>query len=405
MNNGKPADGKPKKELTPRRRKRRRILRIILITLVAALIIFRLLLPRIVLNYVNKTLSEMEEYYGHVEDIDLHLYRGAYVIKNIKILKLESKDKNTTDTLPFFKSDAIDLSVEWKSLFKGRIVSELEFTKPVINYVKGSNPDKEVKQDTADFRKLVKDLVPIKINRFQIVNGEIHYIDPGAQPKIDVFMNNIQVLATNLSNVTEKGELLTARMRGTGDVYDGRFVLNTRMNLLEKDPTFDLNAELITLNLVNLNPMMQAYGNFDVKKGNFSLYTEFAAKRGEFGGYVKPIIKDLDVVQWNKEEGNFKQILWETLVGSAAEVFQNQNKEQLATKVDINGKFTDPNINTWRAISYVLRNAFAKALQPAIDETINIGNINEEPGKKTFLEKVFGDKDKDKDKKDDKNKK
>lgn len=337
----------------------------------------------------------MEEYYGHVEDIDLHLYRGAYVIKNIKILKIESKEK-AADTIPFFKSDAIDLSVEWKSLFKGRIVGELEFTKPVINYVKGSNPDKEVKQDTADFKKLVKDLMPIKINRFEINNGEIHYVDPSASPKIDIFMKNIQVLATNLSNVTDKGELLPARMRGTGDVYDGRFVLNTRMNLLEQHPTFDLNAEMLSLNLVNLNPMMKAYGNFDVKKGNFSMYTEFAAKNGDFEGYVKPIIKDLDVVQWNKEEGNFKQILWETLVATGAEIFQNQRKEQLATKVDMQGKFTDPGINTWRAITYVLRNAFVQALQPTIDETINIGNIGAEEEKKTFIEKIFGGKDKEK---------
>lgn len=395
MNSEKPATGKPKKELTPRRRKRRRVLRIILITLVAALIIFRLLLPRIVLNYVNKKLSEMKEYYGHVEDIDIHLYRGAYVIKDIKILKIESKNK-ATDTIPFFKSDAIDLSVEWKSLFKGRIVSELEFTRPVINYVKGSNPDKKVKDDSADFRKLVKDLVPIKINRFQINNGEIHYVDPAANPKIDIKMDNIQVLATNLSNVTNKNELLPAHMRGTGNVYDGRFVLNTRMNLLETNPTFDLNAELLSLNMVNLNPMMQAYGNFDVKKGNFSLYTEFAAKNGQFGGYVKPIIKDLDVVQWNKQEGNFKQILWETLVATGAEILKNQRKEQLATKVDIEGRFTNPNVNTWRAISYVLRNAFVRALQPAIDDTINIDRMDGDDGKKTLLEKIFGDKDKDK---------
>jgi len=33
----------------------------------------------------------MEEYYGHVEDIDIHLYRGAYVIKDMKILKRQKK--------------------------------------------------------------------------------------------------------------------------------------------------------------------------------------------------------------------------------------------------------------------------------------------------------------------------
>jgi hypothetical protein len=38
------------------------------------------------------------------------------------------------------------------------------------------------------------------------------------------------------------------------------------------------------------------------------------------------------------------------------------------------------------------------ALQPSVDNTINLGKVEEvETGKKTFLQKVFGKKDKDKD--------
>jgi len=135
--------------------------------------------------------------------------------------------------------------------------------------------------------------------------------------------------------------------------------------------------------------MLREYANFDVKKGIFNMYGEFAAKEGKFGGYVKPFLKDLDIVQWNKEEGNFKQILWETLVASAAEILQNQKKEQLATKINMNGTFDKVHLNTWRAISFVLRNAFLNALRPSLDNSISINNLKE-GGKKTFLEKVFG---------------
>jgi hypothetical protein len=158
-------------------------------------------------------------------------------------------------------------------------------------------------------------------------------------------------------------------------------------------PTFDLSAKFTDVNLALLNDVLQAYGNFDVKKGTFSLYTEFAAKNGSFGGYVKPTIKDLDVVQWNKEEGNLGQIIWETLIGSGLEIVQNQKTETLATKLPINGKFSDPNVNTWRAISFVLRNAFFNALRPTIDNTINLSTLKED-GKKTFLERIFGSKEK-----------
>lgn len=378
-----------KKAMTPEeRKKRKRKRRIIWGSIIVALVVFRLFLPYIVLHYVNGKLANLEEYYGHVDDIDIHLYRGAYEIKDIKILKKVDKGAKK-DTIPFFKSPSIDLSIEWKSIFHGAIVGEIAVEEPVINFVKDKHKGEDVKADTADFAQLVDDLMPVTINRFDIHNGQVHFRDLEAKPKLDIAMKNINITATNLTNVTDSKELLPATMKATAEAYEGKFVLNMKFDGLAKVPTFDMNVSLNGLNLVLLNDMLREYGNFDVKKGTFSLYAEFAAKKGKFGGYVKPFLRDLDVVQWTKEEGNFKQILWESLIGSAAEVLQNQKKEQLATKIPLNGTFDKVHLNTWRAISYVLRNAFLHALRPSVDNSISINNLKE-PGKKTFLEKLFG---------------
>jgi hypothetical protein len=394
-----------KKVRTPeekRRRKKKR--RIILLSIIVVLVVFRLLLPWIVLRYVNNKLANLEEYYGHVDDIDIHLYRGAYVIKDINIVRKESKGTKI-DTIPFFKSDAIDLSVEWKALFKGAIVGEIAVEKPVVNFVNEAHKGEDVKADTADFKQLIDDLMPIRVNRFDIHQGQIHYRDMNSSPKLDLAIRNLNVTATNLTNVTDSKELLPATAKATAEAYDGKLDLDVKFDALAEKPTFDLTTNFTGINLVKLNPMLQAYGNFDVKKGTFSMYAEFAGKKGTFGGYVKPVLKDLDVVQWNKEEGDFKQIVWETVVGVTAELLQNQKKEQLATKIPINGSFDKVNVNIWRAISYVLRNAFFQAIKPSVDYTININQMKE-GGKKTLLERVFGDKDKDKsDKKDKKAKK
>jgi hypothetical protein len=382
-----------KKAMTPEeRKKRKRKRRIIWGSIITVLIIFRLLLPYIVLKYVNGKLENLEEYYGHVDDIDIHLYRGAYEIKDIRILKrVEKKGKpGEKDTIPFFKSPSIDLSIEWRAIFHGAIVGEIGVEQPVVNFVKEKHKGEDVKADTADFRQLIDDLMPVTINRFDIHNGQVHYIDPEAKPKLDIAMKNINITATNLTNVTDSKELLPATLTGSAEAYEGTFALNVKFDGLNKVPTFDLNTSLKNLNLVLLNDMLREYGNFDVKKGRFSMYGEFAAKKGKFGGYVKPFLKDLDIVQWNKEEGDLKQILWETLVASAAEILQNQKKEQLATKVDINGDFNkETSLNIWRAISFVLRNAFLHALKPSVDNSINIHNLKDS-GEKTFLEKVFG---------------
>lgn len=377
-----------KEVLTPeemKRRKRKR--RIFWLSLLAVLITFRILLPYIVLRYVNNKLAHLEEYYGHVDDIDIHLYRGAYEIKDIRIVKKVEKGSKK-DTIPFFESPSIDLSIEWGAILDGAVVGEISVDKPVLNFVKEKHKGEDVRADTADFAQLVDDLMPITINRFDIHNGEIHYHDLEARPKLDIAMKNLNVSATNLTNVSDSKELLPATLKATADAYEGKFYLNVKFDGLAEVPTFDMNTEMKGLNLVLLNDMLREYGNFDVKKGVFSMYGEFAAKEGGFGGYVKPFLKDLDVVQWTKQEGDFKQILWESVVGGAAEVLQNQRKEQLATKIPLHGTFDNANANKWHAISYVLRNAFFHALQPELDHSISINRLKDDD-KKTLLEKLF----------------
>ncbi len=373
----------PEQRLKRKKRRRR-----IWLGIIVALVLFRIFLPYIVLHYVNKKLENLEEYYGHVEDIDIHLYRGAYEIRDIRIVKKVEKG-GKKDTIPFFRAPSIDLSVEWSAIFDGAIVGEISVDDPVVNFVKEKHKGEDVKADTADFAQLVDDLMPITINRFDINNGEVHYHDLEAKPKLDIAMKRIFITATNLTNVTDSKEVLPATLKGSGEAYDGKFSLNVKFDGLAKVPTFDLNTEIKDLNLVLLNDMLREYGNFDVKKGTFSMYGEFAAKDNKFGGYVKPFVSDLDVVQWNKEEGNLAQIAWESLIGTAAELLQNQRKDQLATKIPINGTFDNTHVNKWRAISYVLRNAFLRALRPSLDNSININDLKGEE-KKTFLEKVFG---------------
>ena len=340
-----------------KKHRRKRTWLIVLASIVVLLIIFRLFLPYIVLKFVNKKLAEIEQYYGHVEDIDIALIRGAYQINDIKIVKIDKESKQT-DTVPFFKCPQIDLSVQWAAIFKGAIVGEIHLERPELNFVKGKHKNEDVKQDTTDFKQVIRDLMPLTINHFEIHQGEIHYVDKFSKPAVDVAMTNVEAKADNLSNVNDSNQVLPAALKARADVYDGLFDLNVKFNALEKKPTFDLNAKVANVNMVKLNDFFKAYGNFDVKKGNFGLYTEFAAKDGTFKGYVKPILKDLDIVQWNKEEGNAVQILWETVVAGVAEIFQNQKKEQLATKVPIEGRFDNPETGLWTAINYVLRNAF-----------------------------------------------
>src|SRR5690606_26969513 len=121
---------------------------------------------------------------------------------------------------------------------------------PRVNFVKGRHKGEDTEQDTADFREVIKDLMPLTINRFEIINGRIHYIDPFNKPPVDVSLTNIQVEATNLSNVNDSNTVLPAALKASAEAYGGVFNLNVRFDPLKRQPTFDLNTRIENVDMV-----------------------------------------------------------------------------------------------------------------------------------------------------------
>jgi hypothetical protein len=210
---------------------------IIGISLMVILVAFRIALPYIVLDYVNKTLDEIEGYQGHVADVDIALIRGAYTIKGIEIERTDGKVP-----VPFFSADVIDLSVEWSQLFKGSVVGEIEILRPQLNFVTGPEGQKQT-EPGENWQEQVEELFPLRINRFEIIDGEIHYRDFTSDPNVDIYLNNVNAVATNLTNSEKLSETMVAKLRAEGNAMDqGHFVMNLEYDPYADDPTFNLRC-------------------------------------------------------------------------------------------------------------------------------------------------------------------
>lgn len=138
------------------------------IIIAIVLIAFRIYLPIWLEKHVNAVLADIPGYYGQVEDIDVALIRGAYVIEGLYLNKRTAKSQ-----IPFLKIPESDISIEWKSLFKGKIVSEVELLSPELIYVFEDHDDKtdSTNADVDDWTKALTDLVPININHFEAYDG------------------------------------------------------------------------------------------------------------------------------------------------------------------------------------------------------------------------------------------
>ena len=67
------------------------VTRIVILSLIALLFIGRLAMPYAIKHYVNKKLQQLPGYGGQIGDVDVHLYRGAYTIHDVDILKKTNK--------------------------------------------------------------------------------------------------------------------------------------------------------------------------------------------------------------------------------------------------------------------------------------------------------------------------
>jgi len=341
--------------------------------IVLVLVVFRLLLPFILLKAVNKKMAELPGYHGHIEDIRLSILSGAYGVDGLVFSK---KDSITQDTTPFLKAASVDASIEWKSLFKGSLVGEIDLVSPELRFTRAKVEPQTIVRDSSFFMKLADMAMPLAVNRFTVQNGKLRYIDE--KLGVDVEMNDIQVRATNLRNGYDSTNAYPAAVHATAGVYEGQLEVDVEANPLKMDPTFRMNAQLENVNMPLLNDFFNAYASIDVNAGSFGLYTEAEASGGQFDGYVKPLIRDLDVYSPEDKKDNFFRQAWEALVGFVSEIFENQPKDQIATKIRLQGSLENPNSNWLLAIGYILRNAFIQALQPELDHEINLKGVHPE---------------------------
>lgn len=349
-----------------------------LLGILVFLIVVRLALPYIVKWYLNnKVLNQLEDYNGHVDDVDLSLWRGAYQIQDVEIVKIGSEIEE-----PFVKVKELDLSIQWKSLFKGSIVGEIVIYKAVVNFAFSKDENKQQTGTEEDWTQLVKDLLPISINRFAIEDSNIELVNLLSATNTDISLADLELEITNIQNtVSASDPALPSDVTAFANMpgYGGNLNLTARAMLLKQIPDFDYNLKFEKAQLTKFNDLAEHFTGMTFEKGNISVYSEMAMKDGEFEGYVKPLIEDMLIFSWKEENRKVGAWFKEFFSEGIKEIFENHRKQQLATKIPLSGNLGDVKTEVWTTIVNVLRNAYIQAFQYQLDDSVEYENIDAEP--------------------------
>jgi hypothetical protein len=339
--------------------------------IVVLLIAVHIALPYVVRNYLNEKLADMGDYRGQVTDVDLALWRGAYKINGLNIVKVDGKVP-----VPFVKVPVIDLAVSWHALwYDHAVVAEAAFISPELNFVDGgANKQASQTGQGTDWQEQMNKLLPITLNEIRVVDGKITFNNFTSTPKVKMEADKVNASVFNLTNVEDKQGKRDARFEGKA-LLQGHAPLETTATF---DPfsnfeDFDFKLRATNIQLKQMNDFASAYGKFDFNKGNGDIVIEAKANAGQLSGYIKPLLKDVDIFNWqqdveNQNKGFFRSI-WEAVVGGSETVLKNQGENQFATRVELSGSVHKQDVSAFQAFLQILRNAFVQAFNTRYDSS------------------------------------
>lgn len=338
--------------------------------IVLLLVILDIALPYLLRNYLNEKLANMGDYSGQVSDVDVALWRGAYRINGLHIIKVDGKVP-----VPLLNAPVIDLSVSWPALwYKHAVVAKVLFIKPQLNFVDGGN-DKQASQtgQGTDWRVQLGKLLPITLDEVRIDDGQISFHNFKSKPAVSLDANQVNASLFNLTNIVDGKGKREARFEGKALLL-GQAPLETSATFdpMSNFDDFQFRLRARDIELKRLNDFASAYGKFDFNAGTGDLVVETQAKHAQLSGYIKPLLRNVEVFNWqqdveNQDKGVLRSV-WEALVGASETVLKNQSKNQFATRVELSGNVHQQDVSAFNAFLQILRNGFIQAFNARYEQ-------------------------------------
>lgn len=340
-----------------------------LIDAVLVLFIVRAALPPIALNRLNHSLeNKMKNYLGHIEDLDLSLYRGAYQLRGFKIKKRNSKE----EPLLFIKE--LDLSLAWRALLQKNLTMDVTIMDGKVRLI--DSEDEQRKQfgndePRSNWFEVFKRIIPIKIETLKMHNSEIEFDNFNLKAKVPFTLSKMELEAKDLRS--RKAEELspfqfTALLQNHAPVK-----ASGHLDILKSFPEGDVDFELEKFNISSINTLLRAYIPIDITKGELSLYSELISEKKAVRGYLKLFLKDTDVIAPKQKFKGIKHFFIEVGAAVANFFFKNPNTKDVAMKFPFTYKDGDFDASFSEAFWSAVKNSekAGPSLKHGIENSLN----------------------------------
>lgn len=299
--------------------------------------------------------------YFHMDDLDIHIIRGAYSFDGITgKVKGQKRD--------FLKIERVDVSIAWREIFKGRVLTDIEVTAPDFSYTKelkdaiAKSPEKKEQATSAKDK-----LFPVKVERVDLNQGVLTLDDyPSIEENKKFQVSNIEGRITNLT-ADKKFPLSFFNLRAT---ILGNSVVKTtgHLNTIAKPMEWDVDGELQGFDMTAANKFLKRKLPLTFTKGKLDLYAEAESTHGKMEGYVKPFLKNIDVIKSKENFKGPKHWLIEVVTALGNLILRASDTKTVATKIPFSMDKGGFHVDSGEALSKAIQHGFEQQLSPGVED-------------------------------------
>lgn len=322
----------------------------------------RMVMQPIIHKELNKFLATFSPtLYFHIADLDVHIIRGAYSFDGFTG-KVKGQKNN------FIEIEKVDVSMAWREIFKGKLVTDIEVNGADFAYTGELKNAIAKMPKKADEATTARDkLFPVKIERVDVRNGAVTFDDyPSLEENKKLQVTNIEGRLTNLTP-EKKFPLSFFNLKAT--VLGNSVVkIAGHLNILAKPMQWDVDGEMQGFDLTAANHFLKRKVPLTFTKGKLDLYAEAQSTNGKVEGYLKPFMKNIDVMKSSEEFKGPKHWFVEVITAVGNLVLRATDTKSVATKIPFTMDKAGMHVDSGEALSKAIEHGFQQQLSPGVED-------------------------------------
>jgi len=321
---------------------------------VGVVVAIRMLLDPVATHFTRKALNDADAIRGDFHSVHVTVLPPGYEIIRIKLVEHPTDDWKH----PLFYAERVAARLDLRELLHGRVAASARLDEPKLVFISRKDTPLRI----PDVRKALTGLMPARINRVEVRDGEVVYQDLTAPRDPKIWVHEIELAVENLATRSKLagGRPLTAsgsaRLGRSGDV-------TTFVSANPLAPKLEFAGQLAVKGwkVAELFDLIEPATGVQTPEGTLDVFAEFTAANGRILGGVKPVAKNVKVRPTDDDFGN-KLKAW--LADKALRLFSDRvpDRNAVVTIIPIKGRLDKPDMQLWPTVIGVIRNAFVEGI-------------------------------------------